>query len=91
MDAKGAIIMAKTINCYIAELLHAYKEITKKTWTEISLDFDVTLSNLYLYRKEKGNPGAKTIDKIVGGTEAHCHEALRRVNGQETEEPAAEN
>ena len=83
--------MAKTVNRYIAELLQAYQEITQKTWTEISLDFDVTLSNLYLYRKEKGNPSAKTVDKIIGGAEAHCPAALKKVNGQEAEAQAAEN
>ena len=61
--------MAKSINRYISELLEAYQEATRKTCTEMALDFDITLSNLYLYRNGKGNPRAKTIDKIVNRVE----------------------
>ena len=43
---------------------------------EISLDFDVTLANLYTYRKRRGNPTAKTIDKIIAGVEENCPELL---------------
>ena len=57
--------MAKRVRRYISELLQAYQEITGKTYTEIALDFDISLSNLYLYRTEQGNPTADTIDKIV--------------------------
>ena len=72
--------MAKKICRYISELLCAYQEYTQKTLTEMSLDFDITLSNLYLYRKEKGNPRATTIDKIIGGVERYCPEALEEID-----------
>lgn len=71
--------MAKAISFYISELLYAYQEYTQKTCTEMALDFDVTLSNLYLYRNGKGNPRATTIDKIVNGVENLCPEALEKV------------
>lgn len=72
--------MAKPVSRYISELLHAYQKITRRTCTEIALDFDITLSNLYLYRNEKGNPTANTIDKIVGGVESHCPEAFHKIS-----------
>ena len=72
--------MAKTVNRYISELLQAYQEITQKTCTEMALDFDVTLSNLYLYRNGAGNPRATTIDKIVIGGRRHCPEACDRIS-----------
>ena len=70
--------MANSIRCYVSELLQAYQEIAKKTYTEMSIDFDITLSNLYLYRTKKGNPTADTIDKIIAGVETHCPEALEK-------------
>lgn len=72
--------MAKSVSRYISELLDVYQEITKKTCTEIALDLDITVSNLYLYRTGKGNPRAKTIDKIVNGIEANCPGALQAVS-----------
>ena len=70
--------MAKEIRIFIAELLQAYEEITDKTCTEMALDFDVTLSNLYKYRTGKGNPTAKTIDKIIKAVEKNCPELLEK-------------
>ena len=67
--------MAKSINRYISELLEAYHKHTKKTFTEMALDFDVTVSNLYQYRNGTGNPTAETIDKIINGVERHCPNA----------------
>ena len=72
--------MAKTISRYISELLQAYQEITKKSYTEMALDFDITLSNLYLYRMEKGNPRAKTVDKILNCMEEYCPVVFERVS-----------
>ena len=72
--------MAKTVSRYISELLDKYQEITQKTYTEMAMDFDITLSNLYLYRSGKGNPRATTIDKIVTGIEAHCPDVLHAVS-----------
>ena len=72
--------MAKSVHRYISELLEAYHRYTKKTFTEMALDFDVTLSNLYQYRNGKGNPTAETIDKIVNGVEANCPRAFEEVN-----------
>lgn len=72
--------MAKTVSRYIVELLEAYQKITQKTCAEMALDFDVTLSNLYLYRNGKGNPRAETIDKIVRGVETHCPKALEIIH-----------
>ena len=69
--------MAKSINRYISELLEAYQEATRKTCTEMALDFDLTLSNLYQYRNGRGNPTAKTINKIINGVEENCPEAFR--------------
>ena len=77
---EGAVFMARTVNRYISELLQAYQEITQKTCTEMALDFDVTLSNLYLYRNGVGNPRATTIDKIVIGVRRHCPEAFDRIS-----------
>ena len=60
-----------------AIFLNSCKHIRKsqeKTYTEIALDFDISLSNLYLYRTEQGNPTADTIDKIVDGIEKDCPE-----------------
>ena len=72
--------MAKTVSRYISELLDKYQEITQKTYTEMAMDFDITLSNLYLYRSGKGNPRATTIDKIVTGIEANCPDAFHAIN-----------
>ncbi len=65
--------MAKSVNRYISELLQAYQTLTGKT-------IDVTLSNLYLYRNGKGNPRAKTIDKIVDTVGKYCPEALDHIS-----------
>ena len=70
--------MAKEVRIFIAELLQAYEEITDKTCTEMALDFDVTLSNLYKCRTRKGNPTAKTIDKIIKAVEKNCPELLEK-------------
>lgn len=70
--------MAKEVKIFIAEPLQAYQEITDKTCTEMALDFDVTLSNLYKYRTGKGNSTAKTIDKIVRAVEENCPELLEK-------------
>ena len=43
----------------------------------MALDFDVTLSKLYLYRNGKGNPTADTMDKIIQAIEENCPEALQ--------------
>lgn len=72
--------MAKSINRYISELLGAYQEATRKTCTEMALDFDITLSNLYLYRNGKGNPRAKTIDKIVNRAEEERPDVFHAVS-----------
>lgn len=72
--------MAKTVNRYLSELLQAYQDITHKTCTEMALDFDVTLSNLYLYRNGQGNPRAKTIDKIINEVETRCPAAFQTVS-----------
>lgn len=72
--------MAKSVSRYISELLDAYQEITQKTCTEMAMDFDITISNLYLYRTGKGNPRAKTIDKIVNGIEENCPDAFLAVS-----------
>ena len=72
--------MAKSINRYISELLEAYQEATRKTCTEVALDFDITLSNLYLYRNGKGNPRAKTIDKIVNRVEEERPDVFHAVS-----------
>lgn len=72
--------MAKTVNRYLSELLHAYQENTHKTCTEMALDLNITLSNLYLYRNGKGNPRASTIDKIVSAVEERCPEAFKKVS-----------
>ena len=42
--------MEKTVNRYLSELLQRYQQTTQKTCTEMALEFDITLSNLYLYR-----------------------------------------
>ena len=43
----------------------------------MALDFDLTLSNLYQHRNGRGNPTAKTINKIINGVEEHCPEVFR--------------
>ena len=68
--------MAKTVSDYLAELLREYQELTQKTCTEMALDFEITLSNLYQYRNGNGNPTAKTIDKIILVIEKTCPEVL---------------
>lgn len=64
------------VDSVIARLILAYQEKTNKTLSEIALDFDVTLSNLYRYREQDGNPRAKTIDKILTAIEENCPELL---------------
>lgn len=76
-QAEGSA-MAKKVRIFISELLEGYQEITHRTCTEMALDFDVTLSNLYKYRTGKGNPTAKTIDKIVKAVEENCPELLKK-------------
>lgn len=71
---------AKSVSSYLSELLQAYQDITQKTCTEMALDFEVTLSNLYLYRNGKGNPTAETVDKIVGKVEQDCPQAFAKVS-----------
>ena len=68
--------MAKSVNRYISELLDRYQEITQKSCTEMAIDFDITISNFYLYRTGRGNPRAKTIDEIVNRIEANCPDAF---------------
>ena len=46
----------------------------------MALDFDITLSNLYLYRNGKGNPRAKTIDKIVNRVEEERPDVFHAVS-----------
>lgn len=70
--------MAKPVKQYILELLQTYQDLTRKTCSEMALDFDITLSNLYQYRNGTGNPTAKTIDKIIKAVEENCPEALDR-------------
>ena len=72
--------MAKSVHRYIAELLDAYQKYTEKTCTEMALDFDVTLSNLYQYRNGRGNPTANTIDRIVNGVEERCPRAFTEIS-----------
>lgn len=76
--------MTKTVSSYIAELIRAYEGITRKTLTEIALDFDVTLSNLYQYRNGRGNPRANTIDKIITAVEENCPELLKPTREEKT-------
>jgi len=70
--------MAKEVRIFVQELLQAYEEITAKACTDMALDFGITLSNLYKYRNGKGNPTAKTIDKIVKAVEENCPELLKK-------------
>ena len=72
--------MEKTVNRYLSELLQRYQQTTQKTCTEMALEFDITLSNLYLYRNEQGNPRYKTIDKILGEISVRCPELLEQVS-----------
>ena len=72
--------MTKPVSRYISELLDKYQEITKKSRTEMAMDFDITLSNLYLYRTGRGKPRAKTIDKIISSIEANCPEAFHAIS-----------
>lgn len=72
------MVMPKTVDAFIAELIQEYQQITKKTCTEIALDFDITLSNLYRYRMGNGNPRAKTIDKVLSAVEENCPGLLER-------------
>ena len=41
------------------------KQTVSREWgcTERAMDFEITISNLYLYQTRKGNPRAKAIDK----------------------------
>ncbi len=71
--------MEKTVNQYLSELLQQYQQITQKTCIEMAVEFDITLSNLYLYRNEQGNPRAKTIDKILGEISLRCPRLLGQV------------
>ena len=72
--------MAKPVSRYISELLDKYQEITKKSRIEMAMEFDITISNLYLYRTGRGNPRAKTIDKIVNVIEANCPDAFHAIS-----------
>lgn len=72
--------MAKPTSRYISELLQEYQQITGKTCTEMALDFNVTLSNLYLYRNGTGNPRASTVDRIINEVQARCPEAYRKIS-----------
>lgn len=72
--------MRKSVNDYLSELLDAYQDITHRTCTEMAMDFDITISNLYLYRTGLGNPTAKTIDKIVDGVATLCPAAYEKVS-----------
>lgn len=71
--------MAKPLARYLEELLRAYQERTCKSCTDMALDFEVTLSNLYLYRTGAGNPTAATIDRIIAAVEAACPELLDQI------------
>ena len=77
---------AKSVNWYLSELIQAYQMYTAKTCTEMALDFGVTLSNLYLYRVGRGNPTAKTVDRIVGEIERQCPAAFEQVKILQWEE-----
>lgn len=77
--------MAKPVRRYISELLQIYQEHTNKTCTEMALEFDISTSNLYQYRNGRGNPTAKTIDKIISSIEENCPEAIEVVSPWEKE------
>ena len=77
---EGAIIMAKSARRYISELLEAYHQCTGKSYTQMALDFGVTLSNLYQYRCEMGNPTAETMDKIINSVETNCPKAFEKTS-----------
>ena len=64
--------MAKTLQIVLSEFLREYQEITHKTCIEMALDFDITLSNLYMYRNGTGNPTLSTIEKIIKAAEENC-------------------
>lgn len=68
--------MSKTVESFIAELIQEYQRVANKTCTEMALDFDVTLSNLYRCRTGKGNPRARTIDKIISTVQENYPELL---------------
>ena len=69
--------MAKRVSQFVSEVIRTYQDITQKTCSEMALDFDITLSNLYQYRNGRGNPTGKTIDKIIEAVEENCPEALK--------------
>ena len=57
--------MAVTMYDYVAKLLSAYESTTGKKISKIADGMEIPISNCYLYRNGKGNPTAKTINKIV--------------------------
>lgn len=57
--------MAVTVHSYIAKLLSTYEEATDEPHSKIAGEMEIPVSNYYLYRNGKGNPTAKTIDKII--------------------------
>lgn len=71
--------MHKTVISWFAEILWEYHRITGKTFSEMSLDFEVTPSNLYTYRDGRGNPTAKTMDKVLRVIKETCPEVLENI------------
>lgn len=57
--------MAVPVERVVVRLLSEYEEISKKRHSRIAEEMDIEISNYYLYRTGRGNPTAKTIDKMI--------------------------
>lgn len=49
----------------VSQLILGYEATSGKARSFIAFEMDIPISNYYLYRDSRGNPTAKTVDKIV--------------------------
>ncbi len=57
--------MTVTVHDFVARLISEYENVSEKRHSKIAVEMDIPISNYYLYRSGRGNPTAKTINKMI--------------------------
>ncbi len=72
--------MTVTVHDFVARLLSEYESISKKRHSKIAVEMDIPISNYYFYRSGRGNPTAKTINKMISVIQIMHPEIVIRVS-----------
>ncbi len=72
--------MTVTAHDFVARLLSEYENVSKKRHSRIAVEMDIPISNYYIYHNGRGNPTAKTINKIVSIIQIEHPEIVIRVS-----------